>query len=170
MNERLTELIKSTSAALASPSLAGASICTPTASSPISAEPHTHARRRLSKEEEEQQTAVTAEMDALELEGGSETDRTCDGGDLGAGLGVDGYGHGRRRHQAEAAREPSSSGSRGCGGCRRRRRRPFGLASLPRSHLVSERLKWALARFVSELRQKWAHLQPQEYKHGLAFC
>ena len=99
MNERLTELIKSTSAALASPSLAGASICTPTASSPISAEPHTHARPRLSKEEEEQQTAVTAEKDALELEGGSETDRTCDGGDLGAGLGVDGYGHGRRRHQ-----------------------------------------------------------------------
>jgi len=58
---------------------------------------------------------------------------------------------------AEAAREPSSSGRRGCG-----RHRPFGLASLPRSHLVSERLKWALARFVSELRQKWAHLQPQE--------
>ena len=74
MNERLTELIKSTSAALASPSLAGASICTPTASSPISAEPPTHARHRLSKEVEGQtpREAVTAEMDALE--GGRQTE------------------------------------------------------------------------------------------------
>ena len=46
--ERLTELMKSRRAALASPSLAGASICTPTASSLISTF-HIHPKQEQKK-------------------------------------------------------------------------------------------------------------------------
>lgn len=87
--ERLTELMKSRRAALASPSLAGASICTPTASSLISTF-DIHPKQKKSKVSIQTQKTI---MCVYVYNNGG----TCDGGGFGARLGVDGDGHRGRR-------------------------------------------------------------------------
>lgn len=119
--ERFTELMYSRSAALASPSLAGASIWTPTASS------------LTSPDQTELIKSVNVSKSLCTKEKYKESKITGDGGRFGTRLRVDGDGDGGRRKEAQTCRKARSV--IGGGFFRRWCGRIALLSSLRRSHV-----------------------------------